>query len=271
MLGQHPGIYMSTPKEIHFYSYEDNFVKGQEWYDVFFHKIGNFRCVGEGSTSYTDRDSYPNTAKRIARTHPNAKLIYIVRHPLERMVSAWRMMAVDKRGRVKPFDEMLKDHPAIVSKSKYWYQVSAYRELIPDSNIRVLFFEDFKREPHATVKYCFNFLGVDSSARVESIRTNEAKERYVPGRFLGELRNFGLGVRFKDFMPKVLRRSLRKAFERPGPEAPVWTPEIKKWATNQILGDSQEFLKFFGKPESFWNMDFDQKEERILQRRTGYV
>src|SRR5262249_24539009 len=103
---------------------------------------------------------YPKASGRIAAHVPDAKLIYIVRNPLERIESHWRHLL--GRGHNISFEELL-SHPDVLDTSRYWRQISAYREHFPDEQILVLFFEDFVEDPSAILKRCFEFLGVDPS------------------------------------------------------------------------------------------------------------
>lgn len=252
MLAQHPGIFITEPKEPHFYSYDENFVKGADWYASLFSNAEPGALRGEGSTSYTDRTSYPKAAQRIAKSHPDAKLIYIVRNPLERIESAWRMVAVDDAGKCRPFETMLKEHRAIIDKSKYWFQINAYRDRFPDDRICVLFFEDFKSDPDATMRRCFDFLGVDPTVAVSAVRANEGGSRRVRGRLSGLMHSIGSVGKLRECVPASIRSSVRKALSRPGPGRPEWTEESKKSALNEIGPDCEQFLDFYGKPNNFW-------------------
>ena len=90
---------MSDPKEVHFF--EDNFgdgpnlnfEKGWSWVatGLLSHYDGE-RVVGEASPSYSVRDLAPSTWRdRIHEFSPVMKIVYMVRHPLERQISEWRM------------------------------------------------------------------------------------------------------------------------------------------------------------------------------------
>ncbi len=44
---------------------------------------------GESSTHYTKLPTYPRTVDRMVRDLPRLKLIYVMRHPIERLVSQY--------------------------------------------------------------------------------------------------------------------------------------------------------------------------------------
>src|SRR6056297_2788047 len=84
-LGEHREVGISSEKEINFFRTEEEFQKGQEWYKKLF--ANDKKIVGEASPDYTKRHLYPGVAERINSLLPNVKLIYILRDPLERIIS----------------------------------------------------------------------------------------------------------------------------------------------------------------------------------------
>ena len=224
ILSQHPDVFMSKLKEPEFFCRDRIYKRGWEWYESLFANARGKLAIGEASTSYTKKgDNYsPHTAERIAKHLPNVKLIYIVRNPLERIESHWR------QGRnlgwcSQDFDEAVLD-PRVINPSRYWWQINVYRDLFPDLQIKVLFFEDFKREPHTTVQKCLDFLGVDSQISLPNI-----------------------------YRPKNISKNWEK---------PKWDYRIKQKVINQIYKDSQCFLKFYGKPANFWKFEDDSLKDR---------
>src|SRR5919108_5987197 len=86
-LGLHPDIFMSHEKELNFFMQRKNWDKGRAWYESMFPCNATVR--GEASPGYTDYPTEPRVAERMHSLIPDAKLIYIVRHPIERMISQY--------------------------------------------------------------------------------------------------------------------------------------------------------------------------------------
>ncbi len=173
LLGQHPDVFMSEPKEVEYFCKDEIYAKGWDWYMSLFAGAKNKSAVGEGSTSYTKAPLFANVPERIARHLPDAKLIYIVRHPLERVESHW--MHRVQHGDVRTFKKMLGDYPNLIDTSRYWSQIQRYRKFFKDDQILVLFFEDLRKKPDIVLKQCFNFLNVDSGVSL----ANPAERRNV--------------------------------------------------------------------------------------------
>ena len=123
--------------------------------------------MGEASHTYTKIGIYPHAVTRIAEHLPEAKLLYIVRHPLVRMESGWAQLVYSRVTRLRQdFNTSLRTVPSIVESSLYWKQINVYRRHYPDERIHVMFLEDLKHDPHGELARCFAFLGVNPDFRV---------------------------------------------------------------------------------------------------------
>src|SRR3954451_85173 len=84
-LNLHPQIEMSRPKELNFFVAELNWPLGTEWYASHFSRQAP---VGvESSPRYTSRPRFEGVAERIRSVLGEVRLIYVVRGPIDRMLS----------------------------------------------------------------------------------------------------------------------------------------------------------------------------------------
>ena len=86
-LGLHPEIQMSKPKELNFFVAELNWDLGLDWYASRFDD--RFPVRGESSPHYTNLPRFTGVAERIREHCPDARLIYMVRDPIKRILSHW--------------------------------------------------------------------------------------------------------------------------------------------------------------------------------------
>src|SRR5918996_3904116 len=84
-LNLHPAIHMSRPKELNFFVAELNWSLGTDWYASHFRADAAVR--GESSPHYTNLPRFAGVAERISSVLPDAKLIYMVREPVDRALS----------------------------------------------------------------------------------------------------------------------------------------------------------------------------------------
>jgi hypothetical protein len=98
-LRQHPRIGMAEVKETHFFDNEAEFAAetvDYENYHHFFRQRDAVRCYGEATPIYT---YWPESLLRIQQYNPQMKLVVLLRNPIERAWSAWRM---EKRRGTEP-------------------------------------------------------------------------------------------------------------------------------------------------------------------------
>ena len=177
-LGQHADVCMAEPKEPCFFSDDERYQRGWEWYAQYFRHHKCEKAVGESSTTYSMTGVYPCAVERIASDLPEARMIYITRDPLERLESLW----IDWRdGNLvhvpASFSKAVRCVPHFIDSSLYWKQISAYREHFPDDHILVLFFEDFKADPAALLSRCFGGLATSTPRRRPTRPTPRSRGR----------------------------------------------------------------------------------------------
>ena len=83
-LSRRPNFFLSTPKEPNFFGDDDQFRKGTVWYESLFAGASPGQRCGESSTHYTKLPDHPHTVDRMHALIPGARLVYVMRHPIER-------------------------------------------------------------------------------------------------------------------------------------------------------------------------------------------
>jgi hypothetical protein len=255
LLSQHPEIGMSSVKEPAFFCDDEVFARGWSWYELCFSHAAGRKAIGEASTSYTKKYCYPHTAGRIARFLPDARLIYVVRHPLERIESQW-MHGVHSGWHPSSFAQAL-DNPSLIDPSRYWSQVSAYRDHFPQQQILVLFFDDFKANPSRFLSCCFDFLDVDPSFtphgldQARNVSASLVSERPL----LGALRRVPGSRRLAKMLPTSWHGAIkRRLFTRHIVHRPEWPAEKRRKVIWEIGDDVRHFLTSHGRPADFWEL-----------------
>lgn len=255
LLGDHPEVFICKPKEPEFFCKDTVYKRGWKWYESLFSSALHKIAIGEGTASYTKRLVFPQTAIRIAHDIPDAKLIYIVRHPLERIESHWTHTILSGVNPNLRFCDALRQFPYYIDTSLYSHQISAYREYFSDDRILVLFFEDFKASPNKVLEQCFRFLGVDPTFQP----SNPEKPRNVSGNLantqmirtmkqLPQLRS-AIGL-----LPKSMKHPMKRIFQRQINKRPEWDKDTLQWVIDMVAPDAIAFLKHYGKPEDYWKL-----------------
>ena len=134
-LDSHPEAMIVRGKEPHFFSYDDRYAKGIASYAERFDRYTNELAVGDASTSYSRLRQHPHVLRRL-RLHLNSpKIIYMVRHPIERIESAYiEQMSQPHNRAIRSINEAVQKIPMMIDSSRYWETFNAYRSTFGEKN-----------------------------------------------------------------------------------------------------------------------------------------
>jgi hypothetical protein len=184
-LSVHPEVSMSKPKELDFFSGPGwNWERGLDWYSSHFTEEAPVR--GESSPSYSAYPYVKGAPERMVAVVPEARLVYMVRDPIERIVSAYvhrRALGEEER----PITQVVSDWRFVgtgyVAQSRYHAQLVRYLQHYDLSRVLVVDQVDLLRRRGETLRRVFRFLGVDEGfdSPVFSVLRNPSSERLAGG------------------------------------------------------------------------------------------
>src|SRR5918999_1990446 len=148
-LGLHPQVQMSKPKELNFFVSELNWDLGLDWYKARFDD--RFEVRGESSPHYTNLPRFTGVAERIRQHCPDAKLIYMVRDPIKRILSHW-VHATGAGYETRELEPTLSQpDSAYMHRSMYWMQLQPYLKRFDRSQIEIFTQEELQSEREETM------------------------------------------------------------------------------------------------------------------------
>lgn len=255
LLGAHPDVFMSSPKEPHHFSRLTTYDKQRDWYESLFPDPGAYQAVGEGSTSYTHPHRIDFVVPRIRERLPECRLIYMVRHPVRRLESDWRMRRWEERAPASITDAVDKQ-ASLITLGLYWKHLQAYREAFPDDQLLVVFLEDFAEEPVSELHRAYEHIGVDPAFVPDDPET----PRYASADFrrMGALAKWVRGVpgydRLRDLVPDQVVRLARRTLTEDFDPSATWDPDVLETVRGYFRDDSRRLLQHCGKPEDYWRL-----------------
>ena len=158
-LARQRGLFMSRSKEPNFFSDDENYARGIEWYASFFAGAGDHLLLGESSTHYTKLPTHPHTVERMVRALPRVKLIYVMRHPIDRLTSHYLHELTVGQISVG-LEEAVERHPELVDYGRYSMQLEPYLRVYGPESILPLFFNRLVDQPDRELARLGPFLGV---------------------------------------------------------------------------------------------------------------
>jgi hypothetical protein len=259
-LGLHPEIQMSKPKELNFFAQELNWDLGLDWYASRFDD--RFKVRGESSPHYTNLPRFEGVAARIHEHCPDARLIYMVRDPIKRILSHWvhATGAGYETGELIPV--LSEPSSSYMNRSKYWMQLQPYLELFDRSQIEVITQEELQSEREETMRKAFAFAGVDASFTSEQFdrewEKSSAKQgdKYQFMEKLIKLPGFRSFDRNFDRFPESLRWLVEKAVhdpEKPPAPKPKLPDDLFETIRRRFTDDVAELQRFAGREFAGWH------------------
>jgi Sulfotransferase domain len=258
-LGLHPEIQMSKPKELNFFVEELNWDLGLDWYRGRFDQ--RFAVRGESSPHYTNLPRFQDVAERIHSHVPDARLIYMVRDPISRILSHWAH-ATGAGYETRPMEDALaREDQAYVSRSLYWQQLQPYLEHFGRERIELFTQEELQGDREGTMRRAFRFAGVDEGFTSEQFEREWEKssakesERYQFMERLIKLPGFRSFDRNFDRLPERMRWMVEKVVHDPeAPPAPK--PELPDAIRDRLISlfadDVAALKQFAGREFAGW-------------------
>ncbi len=155
ILASHPNAWIPA-KELHFF--DQYWSRGTGWYESCFDRASG-RVCGEFTPMYMFD---PACCNRIAETCPDARLICMLRNPVDRAVSAYRMMR-QRFGEKRSFEACCAEDSELVDRGRYAEQLSRFQNYFSDDRILVLLFEETVCDTEGLRGVLGDFLGLDGS------------------------------------------------------------------------------------------------------------
>lgn len=257
ILKKHPEIYISSPKEPHFFSEGRYLIDHDwEWYYSLFNNVSNEKAIGEATIEYTVKYHRKWADPQLIHSNlPNAKILYLTRNPFDRIVSQYvntKMIGHPKD--MKSFNHAVKNHPLLVDTCKYWEKIEPYIKLYGEQNVKIVFFEDMQNNMINFFREIFIFLNVDPNFKINDFpNSNPTIKRKMDSTISNSIRNLVDPAKLKRILPNNLVSNigglLKNDFKKP-----EWTPELIEYVNKELHDDNQKLLNYCNKDLDYWTL-----------------
>jgi hypothetical protein len=254
-LGAHPEVFLSRPKEPHFF--DAHYDIGLEAYAArHFAGAAPDAVLGEATPSYL---AVPYVAERIRRDIPAARLIVILRDPIQRAWSSWWMLHARGMEPLSFVQAIAANVAALsgsgtaqgeVSETQWKEQVARieageplrirnyldggyyaqhlrrYLELFPREQLFVAFSHQLQQHPRNTVQALQRHIGLKNSAREASTAVANEAVGSDSRVLLSMARSLGL-MRVRSLLPEGARHWIKKGLSALG-RPPTLEPEVRR-------------------------------------------
>ena len=187
------------------------FIRKQDHYERLFENSGKQKIRGEASTSYMySREA----AKKIYRFNSEAKIIAILRNPMERAFSHYEMALRYGHTKLNFKEAIIEDlnktqkgwgiSELFIELGLYYDQLKRYFDTFQKDQIKILLFDHLKSNPKEIIDACCKFLEIDTMNLEDETIYNTKKS---PGNI--QLNYFMTRTGVKNFLKKILPESAK--------------------------------------------------------------
>jgi hypothetical protein len=277
-LEQHPEVYMSLYPRFFALEGKDpatfrgpgdremisqTAVTNLEDYRALFAGVSDEKAVGEATVTYLH---LPEAAGRIRHYVPEARLIAVLRNPVERAYSAY-LRKVSTGRETLGFSEALEEEEERIQNNWapgwqyrrvgfYHAHLTRYYELFGHEQIRVYLYEELDRNPTGVTQNIFRFLGVDHTFVPDtSVRYDDdvsgIPRSHALHTFVGKQNP--LKSALKPLLPRGLRRRISANLHKGNlKEAPPMPQEVREELTEAYREDITKLEGLIGRDLSGW-------------------
>ena len=257
-LARHPDFYSSDEKEVNCLCKDDVLENaGLDSYASLYRLAPESSLLCDASTAYAKRPDNEHVTERATRVlGSDFQVIYIVRNPLQRVVSQYKHEAA--LGMIDmSVNEAVKAYPRLINYSRYHYQIMPWIDSIGLSRVRIVKFEDYVANREATVRELWDFLGLDSSLGMLKIGevVNQSERKPVLNGFWSSVRSSKI---YKIVRPLTTLDTRRKIRQLVLPKAKKisseLTSESKQFIVNELRDDLSKFREIPGYSHITWDL-----------------
>ncbi|MEB3230035.1 MAG: sulfotransferase [Leptolyngbyaceae bacterium] len=260
-LKQHPQVFMSPVKEPNFFALEGEVlddprvtVTDLPSYQGLFTGVTDEVAIGEASVRYLYS---PKAAARIHHYIPDAKLLVVLRNPVERAFSAYVYQFSRGSDLLTDFGEALAAEPERIAEEFdcWWHyramgfyhaQLQQYYQYFAPEQIKVCLYEDLCQQPQQLITEMFEFLGVDPTFQPAIAQQHNAT-RIPKNRLIHNFLTKPHPIKeiFKPFLQSDLRYKIVKGLRQrnladPAKVDPAFKPTLSPTVRHALIDDYRE-------------------------------
>ena len=278
LLAQHPDIFMSSFKEPHHFHLEHVqsgidrnrgmsglAYKDRDKYLELFEGATDEKIVGESSTGYLYSKS---AAREIAKFNPDAKILMVLREPVDFMHSfhsqllrsanenepdfrtALKLEESRKKGKNIPFTATYPDNLFYIDQARYADQVKRFFDAFDSKNVKVVIYEDLRADNLRVYREILEFLDVDPNFQPQFRDVNKTRRVRFPKVagwvvFLADKRKYPVQKWMPGWLLKPIRGFMRRIFYTTGPRVEL-DPELRQQLARELKPDVLELSELLG-------------------------
>ena len=260
-LAGHPDIFFSKPKELNYFNKTVRYEATRGEYEKAFEGAENYHLRGEGSVGYTNPNRLRFIPRRIHEAIPDCRLVLMVRHPIRRMESDWKM-----RFRLgdteKSFNEALQGDISLINHGLYWNILTAYLKHFDKEQILIVFLEDLNASFDTEMSRVLRHIGADTKSTLTKVCSNISDGYRQDTTLSTNLKKYLHGS-IKSAVPESVKKMIRHVTTKEWSYDIKWDSQVYEDVVQHSILDSQALLDYCGKSSDYWDFSYPENHNNL--------
>lgn len=269
LLAVHPQVSMTEPKEPCRFVPPDvlktdwpemwrmAFWKDESSYLRLFRDKPLARYFGESSTDYSKLPRISGVAQAIRAYSPDARIIYVMRDPVERTISHyWHM--VEHRAETRSLASAVAEEPQYTEVSHYSLQLAPYLQLFGEAQVYAFTSEELRRDGLKAVQALYRWLGISADfvppdiGRAHNATADEVAQKRHGRIWLDRFRDSALWERTGPLLPRRLRQLGRNLVEKRVTPRDTNVREVMQFLRPLQRRQTEDLVRLLGRDFAEW-------------------
>ena len=243
-------------KEVFFF--DKYYERGRAWYENLFAGCEHRTAIGEITPTYFAK---PYVLRCIANDYPDIKVIVILRHPVDRLISHYGMF-VENGSQAQDVMQAVDMHEALYRNSNYAAYLPVLFELFNKEQIHIMIYEELFANAQARREHLHalaHFLGVDPQQLSACDIADKVRQTRGPpkNRWLFQavmrLRKFVMRYDMEWIIALARRLGIRREHMlKPKSGDRDITPDAREKLDQMLAGDIEAVEHYLGRPIHIW-------------------
>lgn len=267
-LALHPGVALGEKESAGLHRHDPRTLGGRTAYLRQWAHAPAGAVLGEVATTYAMAPHHSGAPVRAAAVAPEARIVYIVREPVARIVSHHHH---DLSGGTVTvgIDEAVHDDARFVDYSRYGTQLQLWRTHFPDDAIRIVRFEDYVADRRGEIDRLLAWLGISplpDEADVANVYNASEGRQSARGLTRRIIHSDAYREALRPLVPKPLRSRVARAVLPTAPPRPSPPrPETVAWLVDQLREEVSTVRQFTAEAVT-WDLDVVLSAARDVAR-----
>lgn len=208
--------YVNGPMDVSRFGY---FVTNPVHYKLLFKNVKNEKAIGEISNAYLFSEV---AAQNIKNEVPDAKIIIILRNPVERLISHYKANIRDGRAILPFMEEINNDYnkprkgwkisAGYYEQGLYYNQVERYIRTFGKDKVKIFWFEELIKDPAKVAHDLFSFLDVDPNVKIDTEEKQNVSWEPKSKKLVYFLSKSGIKRPLLRLFPASMRKNVKGVF-----------------------------------------------------------